>query len=159
MIRAIFACDEEWGIGKDGDLPWPKNPADLKWFQQCTIGSVVVMGRRTWDSLPNKPLPDRNNIIVTSEENPTYGPYHFIQYPSYKSLVKQMSQLQPVWIIGGSHLLETSFDIVEEIWLSRISGTYSCDTFLPRDIIKMCYTWYETETTSGGLTIEKWRKN
>ena len=159
MIRAIFACDEDWGIGKDGDLPWPKNSADLKWFQQCTVGSVVVMGRRTWDSLPNKPLPNRNNVIITSEENPTYGPYHFIQYTSYKSTAKQMSQLQPVWIIGGSRLLESSFDIVEEIWLSRIAGTYSCDTYLPRDIIKMCYTCYETEQTDGGLTIEKWRKN
>ena len=159
MIRAIFACDEEWGIGKDGDLPWPKNPADLKWFQQCTVGSVVVMGRRTWNSLPNKPLPNRNNVIITSEDNPTYGPYHFVKYESYKSTVQQMSQLQTVWIIGGARLLESSFDIVDEIWLSRIAGTYSCDTYLPRDLIELCYSHSETNTTDNGLTIEKWKRN
>lgn len=158
MIRAIFACDKNWGIGKNNSLPWPRNPADLKWFKECTVGSVIVMGRTTWESLPNKPLPDRNNIIVTSETNPIYGPYHFVKYDSYKSLIKQMNQLQPVWIIGGAKLLETSFDIVEEIWLSRISGTYDCDTYLPKDIIQKCYTRYNKETTDSGLTIEKWRQ-
>ena len=59
MIRAILAHDAYWGIGKDGDLPWPKNPDDLKWFKECTEGGVVVMGKTTWDSLPNKPLPKR----------------------------------------------------------------------------------------------------
>jgi dihydrofolate reductase len=159
LIRAIFACDDDWGIGKDGTLPWPKNPADLKWFQENTTGSVVVMGRSTWNSLPNKPLPNRNNIIVTREENPVYGPYHFVKYESYKALVKQMSQLQPVWFIGGARLLKTSFDIVDEIWLSRISGNYDCDTHLHRDFIEICYACYETEKTDSGLTIEKWRKN
>lgn len=158
MIRAIFACDDNWGIGKDGDLPWPRNPADLKWFKQCTLGAVVVMGRHTWDSLSIKPLPNRNNIIVTSETDPIYGPYHFIKYEHYKSTVTQMSRLQPVWIIGGARLLENSTDIVDEIWLSRISGVYDCDTYLPKDLIEICYTCYSKETTDSGLTIEKWRQ-
>ena len=43
MIKAILACDEDWGIGKAGDMPWPHNPADLKWFKQNTTGGVVVI--------------------------------------------------------------------------------------------------------------------
>ena len=66
MIKAILACDENWGIGKAGTLPWLHNPADLKWFKQMTTGSTVVMGRKTWDSLPVKPLPNRKNIVVSS---------------------------------------------------------------------------------------------
>ncbi len=64
MIRAILACDQDWGIGKDGDLPWPHNPADLKWFKESTLDSTVVMGKTTWDSLPVKPLPNRQHIVV-----------------------------------------------------------------------------------------------
>ena len=62
-IKAILACDADWGIGKDGDLPWPHNPADLKWFKQSTLNHTVVMGKATWDSLPVKPLPNRVNVL------------------------------------------------------------------------------------------------
>ena len=49
-VKAILACDADWGIGKDGNLPWPHNPADLKWFKQSTLNHTVVMGKATWDS-------------------------------------------------------------------------------------------------------------
>ena len=49
IVTAILACDDEWGIGKDGELPWPKNSADLKWFKSTTLNCAVVMGRGTWD--------------------------------------------------------------------------------------------------------------
>jgi dihydrofolate reductase len=158
LIRAIFACDEEWGIGKDGTLPWPKNSEDLKWFQKITTGCVVVMGRKTWESLTKKPLPNRNNIVVTSEENPTYGPYHFVKYDTYKSTIEQMSKLQQVWLIGGAQLFEDSIEIVDEIWLSRISGNYNCDVYLPRDTVEQYYVLYSSEQDENGLHIEKWRK-
>jgi len=66
VIRAILACDEEWGIGRDNDLPWPHMQRDLAWFKQCTSNSTVAMGRKTWDSLPRKPLPNRKNIVVSN---------------------------------------------------------------------------------------------
>lgn len=157
MIRAIFACDDEWGIGKNNTLPWPRNSDDLKWFKESTTGSVVVMGRNTWDSLPNKPLPNRNNVIVTSEENPIYGPYHFVKYSSYKSTIEQMSQLQSVWIIGGAQLFESSVDIIDEIWISRISGNYDCDVFLPKQVITQLYELHNI-ATENNLKIEKWKK-
>ena len=73
MIKAILAHDAKYGIGKDNDLPWPKNEADMKWFKAMTLNHTVVMGRKTWDSLPFKPLPNRHNIIVTSNEIDTAG--------------------------------------------------------------------------------------
>jgi dihydrofolate reductase len=158
LIRAIFACDDNWGIGQNNSLPWPKNPADLKWFQKNTVGCVVVMGRRTWESLPNKPLPNRNNIVITTEENPTYGPYHFVKYNTYKSTIEQMSRIQQVWLIGGAKLFEDSIEMIDEVWLSRISGVYDCDTFLPKNLIEQYYVLYSSEQDENGLHIEKWRK-
>ena len=136
MIRAILATDDSWGIGKDGDLPWPHNPADLKWFKECTTGGVVAMGKTTWDSLPNKPLPNRNNVVVTRAENREKGPYHFMTFETAMGTLPPMNHLQNVWVIGGAKLVEGLIDIIDEIWLSRISGDYNCDTFLPKTLIE-----------------------
>jgi dihydrofolate reductase len=64
-VKAILAHDEKYGVGKNGGLPWPHNPADMKWFRECTDGHIVIMGRKTWESLGNKKLPNRTNIVVT----------------------------------------------------------------------------------------------
>ena len=158
LIRAILACDEDWGIGKDGDLPWPKNSEDLKWFKEKTMGGVVVMGKTTWDSLPdnNKPLPGRNNIVITSEEKRELGPYHFMTFPTALGSIPQMSELQNIWIIGGARLVNGLIDLIDEIHLSRISGTYDCDTFLSKDLIEEKFKLSSTENLS--LTIEVWSK-
>ena len=85
MIKAILACDEDWGIGKDGDMPWPHNPADLKWFKENTTGGVVVMGKSTWDGLPFKPLPKRENIIVTRiKQDISITDYNFVKFADIK---------------------------------------------------------------------------
>ena len=65
----IVAVDEKWGIGKDGDLLQPIS-ADLKYFRMKTTGNVLVMGRKTLESFPNKkPLPNRVNIVLTNNKN------------------------------------------------------------------------------------------
>ena len=67
MISTIVAVDNNWGIGFNGDL-LEHIPEDLKYFKELTSGNIVVMGRKTWDSLPKKPLPNRFNIVITSKE-------------------------------------------------------------------------------------------
>lgn len=157
MIRAILACDEEWGIGKDNDLPWPHNPEDLKWFKENTIGGVVAMGKATWDSLPNKPLPNRNNIVVTSSEDDyNGGGYHYVKFDTAKTELVNMNKLQNVWIIGGAKLVEGLLPIIDEIWLSRIQGTYDCDVFLPRDLIETTFTLFSSQR-EGEVYVDKWR--
>ena len=64
MISAIVAVDNNWGIGFNGDL-LEAIPADLKRFKELTTGHVVVMGSKTWNSLPRKPLPNRGNIVIS----------------------------------------------------------------------------------------------
>lgn len=135
MIKAILACDQDWGIGKNNNLPWPYNANDLQWFKQQTMGGVVAMGKNTWDSLPQKPLPGRNNVVITSSEKDKNGPYHFLTFDQAESHLKSMAVLTDVWIIGGAQLLVSLIDIVGEIHLSRIEGKYDCDVFLPEDLI------------------------
>ena len=160
MIRAILACDEEWGIGKGGDLPWPHNPADLAWFKENTLDSTIVMGRSTWDSLPFKPLPNRHNVVVSSKMKTQDG-VEVLRPDIYKSRCVTIDMVENVWIIGGAQLVSNSLSIIDEIWLSRIPGEYNCDTFLPRTAIELSYELYSSHYGSqkeGDLWIDKWRK-
>ena len=64
MISIIAAVSEDWGIGKDNELLW-RIPDDLKRFKRLTTGNAIIMGKKTWESLPRRPLPDRENIVLT----------------------------------------------------------------------------------------------
>lgn len=160
MIRAILACDENWGIGKNGTLPWPHNSADLKWFKDTTMGGVVVMGKTTWDSLPekSKPLPGRNNIVVTSSIKDKDGPYHFLTFDQAKTHIESMSKLQPVWIIGGATLVESCIDIIDEFLLNVVPGSYDCDVFLPIDLIMSKFESADVAQHNTDLNITRWIK-
>ena len=65
-IAFVVAVAENGVIGRDGQLPW-RLPSDLKWFRKRTLGKPVIMGRKTWDSLPRKPLPGRMNIVLSQD--------------------------------------------------------------------------------------------
>jgi dihydrofolate reductase len=156
MIKAILACDQEWGIGKNGALPWPHNSADLKWFKQHTNNSTIVMGRKTWESLPVKPLPNRENIVVTS--GLIKGPDVVVDMRSFYKILPQIKFQKDVWIIGGAQLVEHCLDVIDEFYLSRIEGVYNCDTFLPADLIMDNFNLYDAEETDSDLYIEKWAR-
>jgi dihydrofolate reductase len=163
MMKAILAADAGWGIGKDGTMPWAHNSADLKWFKECTLGSTVMMGRKTWDSLPIKPLPDRHNIIISRNLSvDKYDNCDTMSIDTFKHIantfesIAQYDNLETIWLIGGAQLLETMIHYLDEILISRIDGTYACDTFLPEQLIqkmfRRTYLYHDT------LTIEKWVK-
>ena len=158
MIKAILACDQDWGIGKDGDLPWPHNTEDLKWFKESTIGGVVVMGKSTWNSLPRKPLPNRKNIIITSsEQDKEQDGCQFIKFNIAKKELVNMSKSQDVWIIGGAKLVKGLLDIIDEFHLSRIQGSYNCDTFLSKSLIIQKYELAESGKR-GGVYVDIWKQ-
>lgn len=158
MIKAILACDETWGIGKDGDMPWPHNSADLKWFKEKTIGSVVVMGKSTWDSLPFKPLKKRQNLIVTSSKlEPGVTDYQFVKFSEIKQKLLKISETKEIWVIGGAKLIESLLDSITEFHLSQIKGVYDCDTFLPKELIKESYLLTRSNKVDG-LSINVWCK-
>jgi|TARA_R110000787_G_scaffold265337_1_gene371329 dihydrofolate reductase len=156
-IKAILACDDNYGIGKDGTLPWPHNPADLKWFKESTTDCAIVMGRNTWVSLPKKPLPNRTNVVITSIENRNIENADFVFCDNVNDRIVSLSQDYPVWIIGGTKLILSCINLIDEFHLSRIKGSYDCDTFLPGTLIEENYS-----LTSSGLNnnvyVDVWSK-
>ena len=158
VIRAILAHDANWGIGKNGDLPWPKNNEDLKWFKETTSGDVVIMGRNTWDSLPFKPLPNRTNVIVTTQDIKGALGNIVVDMEGLLKILPQLKvQNKDIWIIGGAQLVESCFDIIDELWLSRIEGIYDCDVKLPGTKI---LEQFELDSVSPqtDIYVEKWIK-
>ena len=156
MIRAIFAHDAYWGIGKNGTLPWPKNSEDLKWFKECTDGGVVVMGRKTWDSLPKKPLPGRENIVISSTVKD--APISLSgDISSALNYIKEMFGDLDIWIIGGAQLLESTLPFIDELWLNNVGRVYDCDVFLPKKEITSLFYPANTESKNFGI-ITKWVK-
>ena len=155
MIRAILAHDAYWGIGKDGDLPWPKNSDDLAWFKESTAGAVVVMGRKTWESLPKKPLPGRTNAIVTTQPIENGLGNIVVDIDSLLKILPQMNYTQNVWIIGGAQLLERLLPYCDELWLNDVGNDYNCDTFLPKRAITEQFEMGSVEIKSFGI-ITKW---
>lgn len=115
MIGAIWAQSLDGIIGDGAGMPWHL-PEDLKHFKETTLGSPVVMGRRTWDSLPVTPLPSRANIIISSREAGPWsnGAYVYRDLPDFED---------DAWIIGGAQLYEATLDEVDIIERTLIDVT------------------------------------
>lgn len=146
-----MACDSFGGVSKNGSMPWPTNKTDLRWFKNNTINSTVVMGSSTWNDpdMPT-PLPNRHNIVVTS--NPDSYPVDTISGNISNSIPKDC------WIIGGPNIIDQTWDIIEEFYLTRIPGNYYCDIFLDLTNLRNCFTIIESITTNS-VTFQIWRKD
>ena len=135
----IVACSKDFGIGINGKLPW-NIPNDLKKFAKLTKGkgnNAIIMGRKTWDSLPIQPLPNRFNIVLTSNTEliNKYQEYdNLIFLQSYKDIDNfcLSKSFDNVWIIGGASIYEyyLSCGFIKYIYLTYIDKLYDCDTFI-----------------------------
>ena len=129
MISAIVAVDNNWGIGFNGDL-LEHSPEDLKYFQELTSGNVVVMGYKTWESLPKKPLPNRKNIIITtkaiSDPNASFWSYEFTE-----AFLKTRKDLN-FFIIGGGQIYEKLLPLCDRVYVTKIFKDHDqVDTYFP----------------------------
>lgn len=132
MIRAIMACDNKGGVGYKNSLPWPKLSGDMIHFTKNTLGNVVVMGAKTWQSLNNKPLQARINVVVTTDPVKYPGADGYITEDlcnNIKNLSKNYAN-KVVWIIGGPSIIDVTWDIIEEFYLTKLNHNYECDAFL-----------------------------
>lgn len=112
-VSMVVAISSNGAIGKDGVLPW-HIPEELQWFREATEGKVVVMGRRTWDSLPCKPLPYRHNIVLTTR------PIEGIDCCSSVEAALRIAGNSQVVIIGGSPVYGQAMPLVDTIYVSEI---------------------------------------
>jgi dihydrofolate reductase len=143
-VTIIVACDLRGVIGKEGKLPW-RLPEDLRMFRERTLGHAIIMGKKTWNSLPKKPLDGRANIVMSREmwEAPSdaeCGPYYFSEL---KTAIKEIRtdytghfklyRDKEIFIIGGAQIYRSAIEekIVNKIIMSKIKKDYDGDTKFP----------------------------
>ena len=133
MISAIVAVDNNWGIGYNGDL-LEHIPEDLKRFKQLTTGNVVVMGRKTWDSLPKKPLPDRLNLVISRQDRTIDFMTAFIGMEEAKVRAGMAAKdPEDEWfVIGGGQIYEELLPYCDRVYVTKIYKDHeNVDTYFP----------------------------
>lgn len=128
-ISIIAAVADNFAIGKANDLPWYL-PADLKHFRQLTTGHAVVMGKRTFESLPKGPLPNRKNIVLTSVMSEGVNEGYF-EADSLEDAVYLCEHEEKVFIIGGATVYKQSINKVKTMYITWIHKSFTADTYFP----------------------------
>ena len=123
MLTMIFACDMNNAIGKNGDLPW-RQSTDLQHFKQITLGGTIVMGRKTWESLPGK-LPDREHLVMTRSIRDD------VDTITYEAVI-ELSKKREIFIIGGGEIYNLFLPHAQKIYRTIIHcKVEDADTFAP----------------------------
>lgn len=131
IIVAVGAGNQV--IGNNNNLPWPKLPSDMKYFRDVTIGHPVVMGRKTWDSLPEeyKPLPDRENIVITRNASSVKIQKGQVIIHENIDIVLEIAKAEEVFVIGGAEIYQLFMPHAENIYITFVRGEFEGDTYFP----------------------------
>lgn len=138
-FNIIVAFDDDYGIGRNGTIPW-HDKADLKRFKETTLNATVIMGRKTYESIPNRPLKGRSNIVITNT-NLNESSDKLLTAPNLHEALKlvfavpnfALSDL--VYVIGGEQVYKEALSkyayLCDEIFVTHIPNTHQCDRFFP----------------------------
>lgn len=126
MLSIIAAIGDNRELGKNNQLLW-HIPEDMKRFKTLTTGHTVIMGRKTYESI-GKPLPNRVNIIITSDTTFT-APNCVIAHSLDEAL--QKSTDTETFVIGGASIYNQAIDKADKLYLTKVKGTFDADTFFP----------------------------
>lgn len=130
-VNAILAMDLNKGIGYEGDMPWPHNKKDMRWFSDNTKGHVVVMGRKTWESLGCQKLPFRINVVVTNGD--IKGDPDIVINGNMDEILETLIAKYPalkIWVIGGANIYRQALPYCDKLYITMIKNAYKCDTFM-----------------------------
>jgi dihydrofolate reductase len=128
QISMIAAVAQNMAIGLNNQLLW-HIPEDLKRFKQITQGCAVIMGRKTWESLRVKPLPNRDNIVLTNTH--FFKPDGVYVANSVEEALKYCSPDKENFIIGGEMIYRVFLPIAQKLYITRINADFEADTFFP----------------------------
>ena len=130
-MNLIVAVDQNWGIGKNGTMPWHIR-ADMRYFKEKTLGTTVLMGRKTLLSFPGaKPLPNRENVVLSSRAD--FAPEGVTVVNSLQELLEYKTR-DDVFVIGGGSVYKALLPYCKYAYVTKIDAAYDCDTYFP----KMC---------------------
>lgn len=128
-ISLIAAIADDFAIGYKKKLPWHL-PADLKHFKELTTGGTILMGKRTFESLPNGPLPNRKNIVLSSilSEGVNEG---YFEADSMEDALEVCSNVENVFVIGGAAVYKQFMPIADTMHITWVHGKFLADTYFP----------------------------
>ena len=129
-VSLVLARADNGVIGRGGGLPW-RIPEDMRRFKALTRGKPCIMGRKTWDSLPRKPLPGRTNIVVTRDES--FRAEGATVSRSLDNAIAQAEQenLSEIMIIGGAEIYRAALPLASRIHLTEVHGTFDGEVVMP----------------------------
>ncbi len=128
MISIIVAMDEKNGIGKDGKL-LAHLPNDLRWFKKHTINHTVIMGRKTYQSLPNGALPNRRNIVLSRSLKALKDA---IVVNKFEQIWDFLNDKEENFVIGGAEIYRIFLPFAQKLYITRIHHVFDADTFFPQ---------------------------
>jgi len=142
IVSLVYAVSRNGVIGQGGGLPW-HIPSDLKHFKALTLGKPVIMGRKTWESLPRKPLSGRRNLVIS--RNASYRADGAEVVPSLDAALQMTAGEAEVCVIGGAEIFKAALALAHRIYLTRVLADVAGDTIMPEVSAKQ---WHEVERQS-----------
>ena len=132
IVSIIVAVAENHVIGHNNDLIWHL-PADMKYFKQKTEGHYVLMGRKNYESIPEKyrPLPNRENIVVSRKAMPSEGRLHYVDSIESGIEIARSNREEELFIIGGGEIYRQCMSLADKIYLTRVHESFEGDTYFP----------------------------
>jgi dihydrofolate reductase len=158
QINLIWAQAHNRVIGNKGSMPWHL-PEDLAHLKRMTLGSPVVMGRKTWDSIPPRfrPLPGRTNVVITRQVDwradgalPANNLFEALSICEHMSIILDPSPEQ-VWVIGGAQIYAEALPLAKQIVVTEIDGDFEGDAYAPTLDAEWKEMSREQHTSSTGL--------
>jgi dihydrofolate reductase len=131
IISLIVAASENGVIGKDGGLPW-RIREDMLRFKKLTMGHPCIMGRKTWGSIPNKPLPGRTNIVVTRNESFQSEGARLARSLEAALAIAREEAPSEIMIIGGEEIYREALPLADRIYFTEVTGNFEGDAFFPQ---------------------------
>ncbi len=125
-LALIVAHDPDLVIGKDGSLPW-HYPEDLKYFKRTTMGHPLLMGRGVFEELDEKPLPGRENVVLSRTR--TYD--HVPDFSSIDEALDYLRLADLVFVIGGGEIYRQTLSKADKLFVTEIHETFEGDTYFP----------------------------
>jgi dihydrofolate reductase len=149
-LHLIYARAANGVIGRDGTLPWHL-PEDLAHFKRTTLGCPVIMGRKTWDSLPPRfrPLPGRVNIVIT--RNADWSAQGARVAHSLEAARDRCPQGSDAWVIGGAQIYAQALPLASSVVVTEIAQDFEGDAFAPELGPGWCETRREVQISADGL--------
>jgi dihydrofolate reductase len=150
----IVAMSENYVIGHNHQMPW-HIPEDLKFFKRMTLNSIIVMGRKTFDSFPNGPLPNRIHIVITKTPD-HYADTENVIYCTYEDATRAIDHYraagQKVFIIGGAEIYKLFLNSCAVLHITLIDESFAGDTYFPYTLDELLESGFSLFNKSDTIT-------